>query len=56
MSDPRLAYMTEKKFIVTVRATEPPPNWGQQTLEKLTRELHLMYGASASVEPYKETT
>lgn len=41
-------------FLVTVTTTEPPPNWGEHTLHKLTRELELMYGPRATIEHVKE--
>ena len=40
------------QFLVTITSTEPPPGQTTKHLEKLTREMELMYGANATVEVY----
>lgn len=41
-------------FIVTCIGTEPPPDWGEDTLRVLRKEMKFCLGTSARVEPFPE--
>jgi hypothetical protein len=44
-----MSRVTEFKYEVTIKATEPPPNYKRQQLETIQKEMKLKYGPSVEV-------
>jgi hypothetical protein len=44
-----MSRVTEFKYEVTIKATEPPPNYKRQQLENILKEMRFKYGPEVEV-------